>query len=242
MAHFYLSDDLTGTAVGSEVTVSGSEARHAVTVGRLRVGETTTVGNGAGLVVSGTVTNAEPAEFSIRVEAVRTEPESRPAVWLAQALAKGDRDELAIQAATELGVDAVIPWAAARSIVRWEGPKLQKHHDRWAAILREAGKQSMRARLPRLLPLVNTAKLVALAADLQTVVLEPLAELPLTGLPTDGRDILLIVGPEGGIAPAERERFVAAGATEYKLGTTVLRTSTAGPAALAVVNSRLGRW
>jgi 16S rRNA (uracil1498-N3)-methyltransferase len=242
MAHFYLSPELASAAVGDLVTVTDAEARHAVTVGRLRVGETVSVGNGSGLVVSGAVRSAESAVFTIQVDSVNFEPAPSPAIWLAQALAKGDRDELAIQMATELGVDGIIPWAAGRSIVRWEGAKVRKHEERWASILREASKQSLRARIPELLPLASSAALAKLGTELRLVVLDPMAELPLSSLRPDGRDLLLVVGPEGGIAPAELSRLAAAGAGAFSLGRTVLRTSTAGPAAISVLNGALGRW
>lgn len=242
MAHFYLSPEMTDAVVGDVVAVTDAEARHAVTVGRLRVGETVSVGNGAGLVVAGTVRSAESAVFTIQVASVSYEPAPSPAIWLAQALAKGDRDELAIQVATELGVDGVIPWAAGRSIVRWEGAKIRKHEERWASILREASKQSLRARIPELLPLVSSAALAKLGTELRLVVLDPAAEQPLSSLRPDGRDLLLVVGPEGGIAPAELSRLIAAGAGAFSLGRTVLRTSTAGPAAISVLNVALGRW
>lgn len=242
MAHLYLAEDLAETREGDIVTVTGAEARHAVTVGRLRAGEVTSVGNGRGLVATGTVASADPAAFSLTVESVRRVEHPRPAVWLAQALAKHDRDELAIQAATELGVDGVVPWAAARSIVRWEGAKAAKQRARWASILREAGKQSLRAWLPELAPLESSTALARRVAQHQAIVLDPDAGEPLSALEPDGRDLLLIVGPEGGVSPSELELFVEAGASARRLGDTVLRTSTAGPAAIAVLATMLGRW
>jgi 16S rRNA (uracil1498-N3)-methyltransferase len=163
-------------------------------------------------------------------------------VFLAQALAKGDRDELAVQAATELGVDGVIPWTAARSISRWEGAKIAKGRDRWSAVVREASKQSLRAWIPDVLDLVTTKQLVRLAETARMLVLEPTAELTLGDLETDDRDLILVVGPEGGISPQELDALAAAGASVVRLGDEVLRTSTAGPAALAVLNVKLGRW
>ncbi|MCU1585363.1 MAG: rRNA ((1498)-N(3))-methyltransferase [Microbacteriaceae bacterium] len=242
MAHFYLSEELLAAAGGERVTVSGPEARHAVTVSRIAVGESIAVGNGAGLVVRGRVVSADPTAFVVEVESVLETPAATPAVWLAQALAKGDRDEHAVQQATELGVDGVIPWAAQRSIVKWEGPKLRKGHDRWTAIVREASKQSMRAWVPEVADLASTLVLSALAAETRMLVLEPTADESLTDVTPDGRDVVLVVGPEGGIAPAELSRLESAGSTLVRLGDTILRTSTAGPAAIAVLNARLQRW
>jgi 16S rRNA (uracil1498-N3)-methyltransferase len=242
MANQYLSEELGAPLVGDVAVVSGPEARHAVTVSRLAIGETVRVGNGSGMVASGTVTAVAPGEFQFVVDAIDEIPRATPAIWLAQALAKGDRGELAIQAATELGVDGVIPWTASRSISRWEGSKIAKGQDRWAAVVREATKQSARAWMPEVAPLVNTKQLAALAEDTRMIVLDPLAETSLTSIELDGRDLVLVVGPEGGISPAEFDLLYGAGAIGARLGTSILRTSTAGPAAIAVLSAKLGRW
>ncbi|HEY2645103.1 MAG TPA: 16S rRNA (uracil(1498)-N(3))-methyltransferase [Galbitalea sp.] len=247
MANQYLCEELGFLAVGEVAVVTGAEARHAVTVSRLAAGETVRVGNGQGVVASGVVTQVAPAEFRFEVSALEVTERPVPAIWLAQALAKGDRDELAIQAATELGVDGVIPWAAARSISRWEGAKVAKGQERWSAIVREASKQSVRAWLPEVAPLVTTKQLASLAATAHVIVLDPEGQLPLTLARTDSeesddRDIVLVVGPEGGIAPAELDALYSAGAIGARLGDTILRTSTAGPAAIAVLSAKLGRW
>lgn len=242
MAHFYLDESLETAVPGDRVSITGPEARHAVTVSRLGVGESIAIGNGAGLVASGVVVIAEHTELAIEVATVELSARRSPAVFLAQALAKGDRDELAIQAASELGVDGVIPWTAARSISRWEGAKVAKGRDRWTAIVREASKQSLRAWIPDVLDLVSTRQLVALAPGARMLVLEPTAQTALSELELDDRDLILIVGPEGGIASHELEALAAVGATAVRLGAEVLRTSTAGPAALAVLNAKLGRW
>jgi 16S rRNA (uracil1498-N3)-methyltransferase len=242
VAHFYLAEELEDAAPGDPVRLTGPEARHAVTVSRLRVGETIAVGNGRGLVVTGPIASAEHAELVLTAGTVERIERAGVAVILAQALAKGDRDELAVQAATELGVDAVIPWAAGRSISRWEGAKVQKGVDRWIAVTREAAKQSMRPWLPDVLDLVTTKQLARLASETRMIVLEPTASIRLTALDLDGRDLLVVVGPEGGLSPDEVDSLAAAGAEPVRLGDEVLRTSTAGPAAIAVLNAKLGRW
>ena len=242
MAHFYLDEQLETAEVGDRVSISGTEARHAVTVSRLGVGETVSIGNGAGLVVTGAIVTAEHTELAIEVATVELEPRREPAIFLAQALAKGDRDELAVQAATELGIDGVIPWTAARSISRWEGAKIAKGRDRWTAVVRESTKQSLRGWIPDVLDLVTTKQLARMSEGARMLVLEPTAELALGDVEPDGRDIVLVVGPEGGISPQELDALAAAGASVVRLGTEVLRTSTAGPAALAVLNVKLGRW
>lgn len=246
MANFFLDESLRALDChpGSVVSVGGSEARHAVTVSRIRPGERLLIGNGAGLMLAGTVVTAGATELTLQVDTATVSTQATPRIRLVQALAKGDRDELAIQAATELGIDGVIPWAAARSVSRWEGAKIPKGRERWSSIVREASKQSIRPWLPDVAGLTSTVQLAALAETTRMLLLEPGAEGALTAIGghDDDRDILLVVGPEGGISPAELGALELAGATRVRLGETVLRTSTAGPAALAILNAALGRW
>lgn len=252
MAHFYLDESLAPQLAAAEalsgstvVHVRGADARHAVTVARVRVGEQLRLGDGAGLVVHGVVAAVEPGDLALAVERVEQYERPRPSIHLVQALAKGDRDELALQAATELGVDGVIPWQAARSVSRWDPAKVVKNRERWQTIAREATKQSMRAWMPIIEPLATTNLLVARAAESTVLVLDPTGDHALSALtPHDlGQgEVLLVVGPEGGIAPEERDALTAAGARSVRLGSTVLRTSTAGPAAIAVLSAALGRW
>lgn len=244
MSHLYLDEslDLAGLAPGAVVQLSGDEARHAVTVSRVRAGERIAIGDGRGVVVHGVVTSTGPRELALEADDIVIEAPPTPRITLVQALAKGDRDELAVQAATELGVDAIVPWAAARSVSRWEGPKAEKGRQRWATIVREAVKQSIRSWLPPVAPVTATAGLATALDGSRMLLLEPTAAIALTDVRPDGRDLALVVGPEGGIAPVELERLVAAGAEPVRLGASVLRTSTAGPAAVAVLNVALGRW
>jgi 16S rRNA (uracil1498-N3)-methyltransferase len=241
--HFVL-DEPTTAGPGDAVVLTGAEAHHAASVRRVRVGEQVTVGDGRGAWLTGRCESVAPREVVVRVES-RTDAEPpRPRIVLVQALAKGDRDELAIQAATELGVDEIVPWQASRSVSRWDAAKAEKGRARWSAIVREAAKQAHRAWIPEVGPLMTTARLTTRAAASRTLVLEPTGAERLAGLTLAGeeRDVLLVVGPEGGIAPDELDGLAAAGAGIVRLGESVLRTSTAGPAALAVVSAALGRW
>ncbi|MBF4462052.1 MULTISPECIES: 16S rRNA (uracil(1498)-N(3))-methyltransferase [unclassified Rathayibacter] len=244
MAHHYIDEALDSAdfAVGARLTLSGAEARHAATVSRIRPGESVRVGDGRGLVATAVVESAETARVVLLVERVEEAPLPSPHIVLVQALAKGDRDELAVQAATELGVDEVVPWQAARSISRWSGLKEEKGRERWRSIVREASKQSLRARVPEVSAPVDTRALAARCSRDHVLVLEPSASARLSALEPDGRDLVLVVGPEGGIAPEELRLLLDAGAEALALGDSVLRTSTAGPAAIAVLSARLGRW
>lgn len=228
---------------GESVALTGPEAHHAAAVRRVRVGEVVTLGDGQGAWVTGEVTAVAPKRVDIALHERRHLDEETPRIVLVQALAKGDRDERAVEAATELGVSAIVPWQAARSVSRWDGAKVAKGVARWQSIAREASKQAHRAWVPQVSEPLTTAQLSVRASGVSIVVLEPSAEGALTGLtlPTD-RDVWLVVGPEGGITPDELETLENAGATLARMGTTVLRTSTAGPAALAALSVVLGRW
>ena len=240
--HFVLPDD-SSARPGDAVILTGPEAHHAAAVRRVRIGEEVTVGDGRGAWLTGRCEAVAPREVVVRITAREDVPEPRPRIVLVQALAKGDRDELAVQAATELGVDEIVPWQAARSVSRWDAAKAEKGRARWTSIVREAAKQAHRAWIPEVGSLETTARLAARAAASHVLVLEPTAESRLTGLALDGsRDVVLVVGPEGGIAPEEVDALQRAGATPVRLGDTVLRTSTAGPAALAIVSAALHRW
>jgi 16S rRNA (uracil1498-N3)-methyltransferase len=242
MALHFLVEDPAELA-GDDIVLTGAEAHHAATVRRVRVGETVTVGDGRGAWHTGEVTDLAPKRVVVHLTARSTVPAASPRLVLVQALAKGDRDERAVQAATELGVDEIVPWQAARSVSRWDAAKAAKGVQRWASIVREAAKQAHRPWLPLVTAPVTTGQLVQRTDRALLVVLEPSADEPMTNLDLAGeQEVVLVVGPEGGIAPEELDALRAAGARIVKLGDTVLRTSTAGPAALAVAAVSLGRW
>ncbi len=235
---------LDGAGVGAVVPVEGDEAHHAAVVRRIAAGEQVIVGDGQGAGVAGTVQTVTRDLVTILVEERRDEPEPTPRLVLVQALAKGGRDEDAVEAATELGVDEVIPWQAARSIVQWRGPKATKAHQKWVNVVEAAAKQSRRLRTPLVADLVTTRQLVARLGGptVTPFVLHEEASEPLAGaaLPGSG-EIVLVVGPEGGIGPDELDQLVEAGARPVRLGAGVLRSGTAGPAAISVV-SAAARW
>lgn len=251
MANLYFDEALgeCELAEGQVVTISGDEARHAVRVSRLRVGEQTIIGNGAGLLASGDTESVDRDSFTMRVASVERIEQRAPRLVLAQALAKGDRDERAVEQSTEFGVDAIIPWEAARSVSRWND-KAEKGLAKWARIAREASKQSMRGWIPEVQPVSNLDGLRKLAGEARVIVLHPRGEARLSewasasalSADSDSTDICVVVGPEGGFSDAELDRFAEAGAEILVLGETVLRTSSAGPAAIAVLNAALGRW
>jgi 16S rRNA (uracil1498-N3)-methyltransferase len=207
------------------------------------LGEQVIVVDGCGERVQGPVVEVRRDGLVIGVEARATEPAPRPRLTVVQALAKGDRGERAVEAMTEVGVDEIVPWAAARSIVEWRGDRGTKALERWRSVSREAAKQSRRSWFPVVSDQVATAAVVARvsAASLAIVchesATEPLASIDLAS----ANDVVLVVGPEGGLSDDELTVFVDAGARACRLGETVLRTSTAGVVAAAVVLART-RW
>lgn len=249
---FAPSAGLAALAAGSEFVLGGAEGRHATTVKRLSAGEQLDIVDGAGLRVSGTVTAASPGELRLRVDAVSAEPAPVQRLVLVQALAKGDRDELAVETATELGIDGVIPWQSERSIVRWKGERGAKSLAKWRTTVQTAAKQARRAWVPDVAEAVESAALARLvAAAPLALLLHEEATLPLGAAverhrgrldANHGGEILVIVGPEGGISGREVELLTAAGAEMARLGPHVLRSSTAGPAAVALLSERLQRW
>ena len=219
--------------IGGIVEVTGDEARHAVVVKRTRPGESVLLADGAGRAVRGRVVAAEKNRLALEVTELLASPPRAHRFVVAQALAKGDRSELAVEIMTELGVDEILAWQASRSIVRWQGERGAKSLSRWAATAREATKQSRRFRIPEVSFASTNQVAERIGAAELALVLHESAEKTLSrvNLPEAG-EILLIVGPEGGISPDELERFQQAGAVPVRISDGVLRTSTAGAIAI----------
>lgn len=233
----FLADDVSG----AHLVLTGPEGHHAATVRRLRTGEVVDVVDGLGARATCVVTGLGQDLVRLAVTARSVEDAPAPRLVLAQALAKGDRGELAVELATEVGVDEIVPWIAARCVQQWHGERGARSLEKWRATAREAAKQSRRAWWPAVTEPHRLPQVAALPGQL--LVLHEDAEQPLTGieLAVDG-DVVLVVGPEGGLTPDELDTLRAAGAAVVRLGRSVLRTSTAGAAAAAVVSARTGRW
>ncbi|OPC83077.1 16S rRNA (uracil(1498)-N(3))-methyltransferase [Embleya scabrispora] len=230
---------------GRQVVLDGAEGRHAVTVRRLATGEPIVLADGAGLAVYGTVNRTEGKDtLYIDVDSRTEEPAPAPRIVVVQALPKGDRGELAVETTTEVGVDVIVPWTAARCITQWKGERGAKALAKWRATAREAGKQARRLHLPEVTEPMSTRQVTALleAASFAGVLHEAATEPIATAAVPDEGDLVLVVGPEGGVTPEELAAFTAVGATAYRLGPTVLRTSTAGVSAASVLLARSGRW
>ena len=236
----FLLDELPGT---DELLVDGAEGRHAVEVLRLVPGERVRVGDGRGAVAEGDVLAAGTEGLRVAVRARFEVPAPDPEFVLVQALPKGDRGPLAVDLATELGVDRIVPWTAARCVTRWRDDRVEKGLAKWRSAARAASKQSRRPRVPEVTGPMTTREVCGLLGDADlAVVLHEQARRPLAELqvPRSG-SVAVVVGPEGGLTDGEVVAFRAAGAQAVRLGAEVLRTSTAGAAALAALSVR-SRW
>jgi 16S rRNA (uracil1498-N3)-methyltransferase len=242
-APLFLVDELPP---GPSHTLTGPEGHHAATVQRMRPGELLILADGRGGTVPAEVTAVGKGSVELALgERAHVAP-ADPRLVVVQGIAKGDRGELAVQAMTEAGVDEILPWAASRSVAQWRGDRGDRARDRWVTTAREAAKQARRPWLPVVggSPDCSTKQIATrISAAAAGLVLheEAAVGLATAGLPRDG-EIVLVVGPEGGIGDAELAALTEAGATAVRLGREVLRTSTAGVAALAVLSARLGRW
>lgn len=234
---------------GGLAVVDGDEGFHAANVRRIRAGERLDLGDGAGEMAHCVVEETGKARLTARVLDRRSVAPVSPTVTVVQALPKSDRAELAVELATEAGADAFLAWQATRCVARWDGAaKVDKGLRRWGAVARAAARQSRRAYIPEVGGLVSTAQLVArvrdeIAAGAVVLALHESATQRLTDVELAQADsLMLIVGPEGGIADEEIEALSEAGAVAVRLGPTVLRTSTAAAVALGALGVLTGRW
>jgi 16S rRNA (uracil1498-N3)-methyltransferase len=237
-------ESLAGVRPGDEVTVEGEEAHHAVAVRRLRAEERLVLTDGRGTTVVGTVADTGRRRLCVRVDRVKTVTEPTPRVTVVQALPKGDRGELAAELLTEVGVATIVPWAAARSVAVWRGERGDRALARWRATARQAAKQARRAWFPEVTGLASTDEVASLVGRTSVAVVlhqgaaDSLADVAMP----ENATVLVVVGPEGGLTDEELDMLRTAGASVVRLGAEVLRTSTAGVAAVAALLARTERW
>lgn len=229
--------------MGSVFALTGAEARH-TEVKRMRDGENLVVTDGVGHAVRGTW-----AAGNVQVVEVIDVPRPEPRVTVVQAIPKSDRAELAVDLMSQAGADRIVPWAAARSIAKWDG-KEEKARAKWENAARSAAKQSRRLLLPEVTGQLKTPRDLVSFFDASPAQPQPCI-LVLHESATQGihevdfagvRDIALVVGPEGGVSDDELEQFAGIGAIPIRLGPEVLRTASAASVALGALGVLTGRW
>ncbi len=240
---FFVSPLGEQVAVGSVVTLDGPEGRHAAVVRRIGVGETVTVTDGRGRGVRGPVVAVRKDGLDLQVAELLTARPSTPRIVVVQALPKNERAEQAVDLLTEIGVDEIVPWQASRSIVRWVGERGDKSRAKWQAVAREAAKQSRRLTVPEVTPVASTAEVATrLAQAPAAYVLHEGATVRVTETRPPRTELVIVVGPEGGISPDELAAFSAAGAHQVLIADTVLRSVTAGAVAVAQLRLVADLW
>ena len=229
---------------GDVVRLEGPEGRHAAVVRRVAAGEQVVLTDGSGTSVLCEVVEATRSGLVCEVRERTTTPAPQPRLVVVQALPKGERAELAVQMLTEIGADVIVPWQASRCVVQWRGERAGKSLEKWRAHAREAAKQARRSWVPEVPGPAGTTDVAdRLRTGALSVVLHEDADRPLTSLTVpDHGDVVVVVGPEGGITDEEIAAFEDAGACAVRLGSSVLRTSTAGVAAAAALLARTPRW
>lgn len=232
------------TGVGDAVLLDGDEGRHAVAARRLRVGEAVVLTDGCGLRALAVVRQVARGALTAEVRSVEQVPAPAPRLVVVQALVKGDRGERAVELMTELGVDVVVPWAASRCVARWDGERAGRGRARWRATATAAAKQARRTWHPQVRDPADLVAVTGLVADAELALVlheSATSSISTVPVPPDG-DVVVVVGPEGGLTDDEVASLTSAGATAVTLGPTVLRASTAGAAAAAVLLSSTPRW
>ena len=224
------------------VVLDGDEGRHAVAVRRIRVGEKIELTDGNGVKAICAVVSVSKHSLDAEVESVNVEPKPEVTFTVVQALAKGDRSDLALEILTEVGVDSITPWSAAHSIAKWD--ETDKGLLKWQRVVREATKQARRSWIPQISALHSTSEVADLLANADlALVLHESADQSISDIevPEHG-SVIVVVGPEGGVSPEELKVFAQSGAKIVRMGAPVMRTSTAGGVALGVLMSATKRW
>ena len=227
---------------GQTLPLPEEAANHLVRVMRLREGDGCVLFNGDGHDYAATVRGISKREVLVHVErAEQVNNESPLSITLLQGIARGEKMDLILQKATELGVAAIVPVMAERTEVKLDAERTEKRMAHWRSVIASACEQSGRARLPGLsapTALNNAAR--GIASDALRLTLDPTGDVSLATVQVTTGAVVVAIGPEGGWSPRDRDTLSAAGFTGLRLGPRILRTETAGLAAIAALQSRFG--
>lgn len=230
-----------GLAPDSDLVIEPRAGHYLTRVLKLRPGDSLVLFNGDGFDYAAELVSGKRDAVSVRVNArLPAVAESSLAVTLVQAIGKGDRMDYSLQKATELGVARIQPLFTARTEVRLEGSRLEKRMAHWRGVLVAACEQSGRASLPELVEARSLGEWLAISGPQARFVLDPRAERSLAAIEKPAAGATVLVGPEGGFTEQEMSQLSLAGVNSVSLGPRILRTETAGPAAITVLQSLFG--
>ena len=238
MLSLFFVDELSGSKTQA---LDNDEAHHAIKVMRLKIGEEIKISDGEGSWVSGPISEVGKKSLKITVTSNGIERIKKPELVLVQAITKSERNKEMLELITVAGVDRIIPWQADRCISKWQS----NSYDKWRTSIKEASKQSRRVNLPKLEKVMSTKQIIEqMVVSDCIVVFHESADQKFSDLniSQSASTIYLIIGPEGGIAEGELEIFKTKGGNLVRLGEPVLRSAHAGFAALASIQTKLGRW
>ena len=238
-SRFYCAAKL---ATGAIITLPENAAHHAVKVLRMKAGDSITLFNGNGDDYVGEILRAHKGDVAVKIsQQHRLSSESPLSVTLAQAISSGERMEFTLQKAVELGISAIQPIAAERSVVKLSGDRAEKRVEHWQNVVISACEQSGRATVPQVAPILSLAEWLGQRYEFDLkLLLSPDAEDTLHTLSKPRGDICLLIGCEGGLSPQEQEIAIHFGFKPVRMGARVLRTETAAMAALASMQTLWG--
>jgi 16S rRNA (uracil1498-N3)-methyltransferase len=238
---------------GTRITLEGGAASHVTRVLRLRTGDALTLFNGQGGEYAAGIDKAHGEAVTVAVGERRTEERESPLdLTLAQGISRGERMDFVVQKATELGVRQLVPLLTERSVVRLDAPQVHRKLNHWHAIAIAACEQSGRNRLPEVMAPATLRDFLRSAAQASVgggtgaagaptrLLLSPAATLRIAEVPRPQSGVMVLIGPEGGLAEAEEEAARDAGFIPVRMGPRVLRTETAAIAALALLQQQFG--
>ena len=228
---------------GATVVVEGDRARYLGRVLRLRTGDAITVFDGTGPEWPATIEGMTRSSVTLQVgDSSEAGTESPLKIHLVQGVSRGERMDFVVQKATELGVKRITPVLTEYGVVKLGGERAAKRRDHWHGVVASACEQSGRTRLPLIdAPISLQQWFGAKPADADVdLILRPGAATPLAGVEPPATKACILIGPEGGFSDTEYEDAEVAGFKAVSLGPRILRTETAAPAALAVMQASWG--
>ena len=228
-------------AIGQTITLSDTAVQHVGLVLRLTVGAQITLFCGNNYEYQAVLSAVQKKKIQATIQTMTlANRESPRQIHLAQSLAKGDKMEWIIQKAVELGVTSVTPLLTERSVVRLDAQRLEKKHQQWQAIALSACEQSGRNQIPTIHPACSLAHYLSQSTATYQWLLSPEAQTSWPKITEPSAELAILIGPEGGFSPEERDYAQQHQVKSIRLGPRILRTDTAALAAISILQNLYG--